>query len=271
MMNLAPSQNNDLSKVNIPAAALIDVRAFDASIFVDWPHCYNTISVSACIFLAFYHPNLSLASLAAGLRLSSSQRNVIRNKICTSQPTFDPTSAPTREPTFKPTSSPIPEATPRPTFKPNMFSCDDIEPIEVEEGGRIVRKCNDDRCRVSEEHQRRRTIYRCVLITTCRNLPAFGWADAWGDGCDWYENAGNVQRLRQEKKTDKDGNERPANCVDFGDGDANFGRTANEVCCVCGGGQEDSGNIPIIPPPVTGWTCSIQAFADRRYVYIYKR
>jgi hypothetical protein len=47
-----------------------------------------------------------------------------------------------------------------------------------------------------------------------------GWVDSLGDSCDWYAGYSEVDR-----------------CYLYGNGHANQGATANEVCCVCGGGS----------------------------------
>ena len=61
---------------------------------------------------------------------------------------------------------------------------------------------------------------RCVQPNTggsCNDSPT-GWYDADGSDydCDWYGQG--------------------TNCNQHGDGYANFGKTANEACCACGGG-----------------------------------
>ena len=57
-----------------------------------------------------------------------------------------------------------------------------------------------------------------------------------GDNCNWYA----------------EGN----NCEIYGSSDVNFGKTANEACCVCGGGSAletvDSSNDP---PPLSPSGC----------------
>jgi hypothetical protein len=53
----------------------------------------------------------------------------------------------------------------------------------------------------------------------CSDVPN-GWVDSDEDGCDWYA----------------DGQDR---CERFGDGYANDGKTANQACCVCGGGSNN--------------------------------
>lgn len=54
------------------------------------------------------------------------------------------------------------------------------------------------------------------------------WFDIEGDGCDWYEANG---------------------CEIYGDCCENFGLTANQVCCVCGGGTNVSSPFPTVTIP----------------------
>jgi len=58
-----------------------------------------------------------------------------------------------------------------------------------------------------------------------------GWYDSYGDGCAWYAPG--------------------SNCADYGDSYANLGTTANQACCVCGGGKPTSGGPSPTPPPPT--------------------
>ncbi len=54
------------------------------------------------------------------------------------------------------------------------------------------------------------------LQDECTDLPN-AWYDIYGDNCAWYA-AGT-------------------NCKDYGSQNKNFGKTANQACCVCGGGS----------------------------------
>jgi hypothetical protein len=56
---------------------------------------------------------------------------------------------------------------------------------------------------------------RSLQDDTCADSPP-GWYDHFGDNCEWYAEG--------------------SNCEDFGSGRANFGKTANQACCACGGG-----------------------------------
>merc|ERR1739840_31672 len=68
-----------------------------------------------------------------------------------------------------------------------------------------------------------------------------GWTDAHGDGCEWYET------------NDQEG------CPNYGDLWANDGKTPNEACCYCGGGNTGPAPPTPTPPPgdctdISGWT-----------------
>ena len=68
-------------------------------------------------------------------------------------------------------------------------------------------------------------------VSSCTDVP--GWTDSYGDGCAWY--------------VDADG----SNCDSYGETGGTNGQTANDACCVCGGGQTGSPpttNAPVKPP-----------------------
>ena len=68
-------------------------------------------------------------------------------------------------------------------------------------------------------------------VASCTDVP--GWTDSYGDGCAWY--------------VDADG----SNCALYGETGGTNGQTANDACCVCGGGQTGSPpttNAPVKPP-----------------------
>ena len=56
------------------------------------------------------------------------------------------------------------------------------------------------------------------IVSTCTDNPV-GWYDIDGPtySCSWYAQG--------------------SNCASFGNSYANFGKTANQACCVCGGGS----------------------------------
>ena len=58
-----------------------------------------------------------------------------------------------------------------------------------------------------------------MKMSNCTDSPE-GWVDSDGDSCEWYA--------------------QPDACEDYGNGFANFGKTANEACCVCGGGTNSA-------------------------------
>jgi hypothetical protein len=62
-----------------------------------------------------------------------------------------------------------------------------------------------------------------------------GWVDSDGDGCDDFYNT-------------------QSNCFSFGDSFANGGKTANDACCTCGGGQP-GGDECVDDPP--NWVDSV--------------
>lgn len=67
---------------------------------------------------------------------------------------------------------------------------------------------------------------------SCFNDPV-GWHDSDGSfyDCAWYSQNNN--------------------CNSYGGQFANFGKTASEACCVCGGGKDDNNPSPPTPPPPT--------------------
>mmetsp|Transcript_27774 Transcript_27774/g.41025 ORF Transcript_27774/g.41025 Transcript_27774/m.41025 type:complete len:306 (-) Transcript_27774:141-1058(-) len=70
----------------------------------------------------------------------------------------------------------------------------------------------------------------------CENIP--GWADATMTKCPWY-----AQPVREEDDVYYD--EDATRCAMFGDQNANTdGLTANDACCVCGGGTISKIEVP---------------------------
>ena len=53
-------------------------------------------------------------------------------------------------------------------------------------------------------------------LQQCSDVP-LGWYDAYGDNCAWYAEG--------------------SRCHDYGNANKNFGKTANQACCSCGGGS----------------------------------
>jgi hypothetical protein len=77
---------------------------------------------------------------------------------------------------------------------------------------------------------------------TCADSPP-GWYDHFGDNCEWYA-AGN-------------------NCEDFGSRAANFGKTANQACCACGGGPTMTADtVRVTTVSITATTLRIQTPAS---------
>ncbi|CAB9526035.1 metalloproteinase dpy-31 [Seminavis robusta] len=59
-------------------------------------------------------------------------------------------------------------------------------------------------------------VERLLQNEECSDVP-LGWYDAHGDSCLWYADG--------------------TRCDDYGSGNGNFGKTANQACCACGGGS----------------------------------
>ena len=76
--------------------------------------------------------------------------------------------------------------------------------------------------------------YQCLstgscVPPTCTDSPV-GWYDIDGPtySCSWYAQG--------------------SNCATFGNSYANFGKTANQACCVCGGGVTVPAPSPVVAP-----------------------
>lgn len=84
--------------------------------------------------------------------------------------------------------------------------------------------CGNGMCEAGEDTG------NCPADCPCVDNPE-GWYDADGPtySCAWYGSG--------------------SNCASYGDSYANFGTTANQACCVCGGGSPTSGG-PTSPTPV---------------------
>jgi outer membrane biosynthesis protein TonB len=169
------------------------------------------------------------------------------NEPTTKEPTQVPTKEPTtKEPTQEPTSRPTPLPTAEPT-KPltvcadSSLSQDPTLPWEDSNGVRCDSYEHDNACDPyghNYVNDGKTANQACCLcgggetkpLTVCTDSslsqdPTLPWEDNAGFTCDSYSN-GNA-------------------CDIYGHLYANDGKTANQACCLCGGGETDGNQVPL--------------------------
>ena len=69
-----------------------------------------------------------------------------------------------------------------------------------------------------------------------------GWLDYYGDGCAWYEGNDLDDLFYDDKQT---------HCDNWGETSGTLDYTANEACCVCGGGSNYLRSLPSRSPSIS--------------------